>query len=86
MDSNFDNIFEAMSTMFKISLTEGWLDIMFHGMDSLGPEKVTKRDYNFYWSIYFCFFIVSGAFFLLNLFDGIVIDNFYREKDLQLGI
>ena len=24
-DSNFDNIFEAMSTMFKIAMTEGWL-------------------------------------------------------------
>jgi len=55
-------------------------------MDTLGPNLVTERDYNFYWSIYFCFFIVSGAFFLLNLFDGIVIDNFYREKDLHLGI
>jgi len=32
-DSNFDNIFEAMSTMFKVSLTEGWLDIMFDGID-----------------------------------------------------
>jgi len=27
-DSNFDNIGEAMSTMFKVATTEGWLDIM----------------------------------------------------------
>jgi len=27
-DSNFDNITEAMLTMFKCSITEGWLDIL----------------------------------------------------------
>jgi len=32
-DSNFDNIVEAMITMFKVALTEGWLDIMFWGID-----------------------------------------------------
>ena len=29
MDSNFDNVFQAMSTMFKVATTEGWLDIMY---------------------------------------------------------
>lgn len=33
MDHNFDNIFEGMLTMFKVALTEGWLDIMFVGID-----------------------------------------------------
>jgi len=27
-DSNFDDIIQAMLTMFKCSITEGWLDIM----------------------------------------------------------
>ena len=26
-------------------------------------------------------FLFIGGFFLLNLYDGIVIDNFYREKE-----
>ena len=38
MDSNFDNIIQGMITMFKISLTEGWLDIMWHGIDVRGYE------------------------------------------------
>ena len=37
-DSNFDNIGEAMVTMFKVALTEGWLDIMYWGMDTPGKE------------------------------------------------
>ncbi len=33
-DTNFDNIAQAMSAMFKISMTEGWLDIMKQGINS----------------------------------------------------
>ena len=33
-DSNFDNIAQAMSTMFKVAMTEGWLQIMQKGVDS----------------------------------------------------
>jgi len=28
-DTNFDWIFAAMLSMFKVALTEGWLDIMW---------------------------------------------------------
>ena len=29
-----------MLAMFKVALTEGWLDIMYWGDDNMGPEKV----------------------------------------------
>ncbi len=44
MDSNFDNIWNGMSTMFKISITEGWLDIMWHLIDSVDEGKIPVRD------------------------------------------
>jgi len=32
-------------------------------------------------------FIVVGCFFVLNLFDGIVIDNYNKENDIfKIGI
>lgn len=37
-DSNFDNVFQAMSTLFQISTTEGWVDIMYQGVDSIGID------------------------------------------------
>jgi len=79
LDSNFDNIGHAMLTMFKVALTEGWLDIMYWGMDTPGEGQIFIRDFNNYWAIYFIFFIAVGAFFTLNLFDGVVIDNFGNE-------
>lgn len=72
--------------MFKVSLTEGWLDIMFDGIDQRGPEKTSEVDYNVLYGLFFCFFIVVGAFFILNLFDGIVIDNFNNERNNHLGL
>jgi hypothetical protein len=42
-------------------------------------DKVSIRDNKPAWAGFFMFFIVVGAFFILNLFDGIVIDNFNSE-------
>ena len=86
MDSNFDDIFQAILTMFKVSITEGWLQIMWHGIDSLGIDQVTKRDHNTYLACFFCFFILTATWFILNIFDNITIDNFIKEKDKSLGI
>ena len=46
-----------MLTMFKVALTEGWLDIMYWGTDTPGTEMIFIRDYNIAWASYFCFFI-----------------------------
>lgn len=87
MDSHFDEVGGAMTTIFKIALTEGWLDIMWHGMDGLGqPGLVKGYNVNPYWSIYYSIIITVAAFFLLNLFDGVVIDNYSTECDCYVGI
>jgi len=33
-DVNFDNIMQAMITLFKVALTEGWIEISFKAVDS----------------------------------------------------
>jgi hypothetical protein len=33
-DSNFDDIGQAMITMFKVAMTEGWLGIMQQGVEA----------------------------------------------------
>ena len=40
---------------------------------------------NEYWVFFFIAFMVVGAFFLLNLFVGVVISSFNRQKDLLGG-
>ena len=38
------------------------------------------REINIYMYIYFVFFIIFGSFFTLNLFIGVIIDNFNEQK------
>ena len=39
-----------------------------------------EREANVYILVYFILFIIFGSFFTLNLFIGVVIDNFNQQK------
>ncbi len=39
-----------------------------------------KYEDNIYMYIYFVIFIIFGSFFTLNLFIGVIIDNFNQQK------
>jgi len=41
---HFDNIFYSMLTLFEISTTEGWVDVMYSGVDSRGPHYEPELD------------------------------------------
>jgi hypothetical protein len=35
-DSNFNNVFSSMRTLFEMATTEGWTLVMWHGIDARG--------------------------------------------------
>lgn len=43
-------------------------------------NKQPIRETNIYMYFYFVFFIIFGSFFTLNLFIGVIIDNFNEQK------
>ena len=73
---NFDNIFDAMRTLFEMSTTEGWTAVMYDGVDSRSPELAPERDHNPAIAFFFIVFMILANFFILNLFVGIILDNF----------
>jgi hypothetical protein len=75
---NFNNIFNAMQTLFEMSTTEGWTAVMYNGVDARSPELTPKRDSNPPIAFFFIAFEVVGNFFILNLFIGIILDNFAK--------
>ena len=77
-DMNFDNIFNAMQTLFEMSTTEGWTAVMYNGVDSRSPELAPERDHNPPIAFFFVAFEVVANFFILNLFVGIILDNFAK--------
>jgi hypothetical protein len=81
-DSHFDNMAEAISTMFQMSTTEGWIDVMNNGIDSVGIDMQPIIENNVYWSFFFMVFIFFGNFLILNLFTGVVCDTYNNEKEI----
>uniref|UniRef100_A0A7N9AL99 Sodium channel protein n=1 Tax=Mastacembelus armatus TaxID=205130 RepID=A0A7N9AL99_9TELE len=67
--------FEGMRATFK-----GWMDIMYAAIDSRKVEDQPIYEDNLYMYIYFVIFIIFGSFFTLNLFIGVIIDNFNQQK------
>ena len=41
------------------------------------------RDYNRLWATYFVIFLILGAFFVLELFVGVIIENFSRLREMK---
>jgi voltage-gated cation channel len=71
--------------LYESITTEGWLDVMYKGIDSVDIGKQPKLNNNMMLSLYFISFIIIGNIFILNLFVGIVIDKFNRLKDRMCG-
>lgn len=44
------------------------------------PDEQPDYEGNIYMYIYFVIFIIFGSFFTLNLFIGVIIDNFNQQK------
>jgi len=76
----FDHVGHAYLALFEVAIFKGWLDIMYSATDSreIGDQPI--REINIYMYIYFVFFIIFGSFFTLNLFIGVIIDNFNEQK------
>ena len=73
---------EAISTMFQMSTTEGWIDVMNDGIDSVGIDMQPVVEKNVYWSFFLMVFIFFGNFLILNLFTGVVCDTYNNEKEI----
>eukprot|EP01062_Namystynia_karyoxenos_P061869 TRINITY_DN5455_c0_g1_i2.p1 TRINITY_DN5455_c0_g1~~TRINITY_DN5455_c0_g1_i2.p1 ORF type:complete len:2396 (+),score=828.03 TRINITY_DN5455_c0_g1_i2:122-7189(+) len=84
-DYSFDNVFAAIRALSFVAIGETWAAMMFAAMDSQGEDQGPARDGNPLAAGYFILFVIVGQFFLLNLFVGVLIDGFLKEKDVAQG-
>lgn len=62
----------------KSSYFCGFPFFLFFSCFQLNKQPI--RETNIYMYFYFVFFIIFGSFFTLNLFIGVIIDNFNEQK------
>jgi hypothetical protein len=81
--SNFDNVLSSFQTLFEVSTLEGWLGVLDRAIDKPGIPGVMPMPNKSpgFPVILFIFFIFFCAFFVLNLFVGVVIDNYNELKE-----
>ncbi|XP_007952232.1 sodium channel protein type 2 subunit alpha [Orycteropus afer afer] len=77
---NFDNVGLGYLSLLQVATFKGWMDIMYAAVDSRNVELQPKYEDNLYMYLYFVIFIIFGSFFTLNLFIGVIIDNFNQQK------
>ncbi|KAM6332731.1 sodium channel protein type 3 subunit alpha isoform 11-T11 [Podargus strigoides] len=83
---NFDNVGAGYLALLQVATFKGWMDIMYAAVDSRDVEDQPKYEDNLYMYLYFVIFIIFGSFFTLNLFIGVIIDNFNQQKKKIMSI
>ena len=77
---SFDSFGSAMLLLYIMSTGDGWEDVMYQGMDAVGPGIAPVRNDFSPSALFFIAWMFFGAFFALNLFVGTICDNFSRIK------
>ncbi|XP_061087082.1 sodium channel protein type 4 subunit alpha A isoform X2 [Conger conger] len=77
---NYDNVGLGYLSLLQVATFKGWMDIMYAAVDSREVEEQPEYEINIYMYLYFVIFIIFGSFFTLNLFIGVIIDNFNQQK------
>jgi hypothetical protein len=79
---NFDNVGNALLTLFEVASLEGWIDVMNNGLDA--PTKlggIPAINQNPAAAAYFVAFVLFGSFLVMNMFVGAVCDKFGDLKE-----
>uniref|UniRef100_K7FL95 Sodium channel protein n=1 Tax=Pelodiscus sinensis TaxID=13735 RepID=K7FL95_PELSI len=77
---NFDNVGLGYLSLLLGTGAPGTLAALVAGVAGSEIEEQPLYETNLYMYIYFVIFIIFGAFFTLNLFIGVIIDNFNQQK------
>jgi len=109
---NFDNLGQSLLTLFVLSSIDGWVDIMYAGIDGVAMCKEDAQDkcaeFPEYpnadfptatqeWpivyepvvnnseimSIFFIAFLLLGGFLILNMFVGVILENFNQAQSAE---
>ncbi|KAJ7322133.1 hypothetical protein JRQ81_018420 [Phrynocephalus forsythii] len=79
-DVNFNHVGMGYLALLQVATFKGWLEIMYSAKNGLPCFENKVYAY-----IYFVVFIIFGSFFMLNLFIGVVIDNFNQQRKKICG-
>ena len=79
---SFDNVMDAMFTLFEVSTLEMYLDVLHICADSTGQYSIPQTNNSQTVAVlFFIIFIILASFFFINVFVSVVIENFEQVKE-----
>ena len=84
-DLNFDTTLTSMLTLVTIQTTEGWIDVMWDSVDSVGPYQQPRENANPFMIVYTMMLVIIICMLFIELFVGIVVETFNKQKELMAG-
>ncbi|KAF0710266.1 hypothetical protein AaE_012611, partial [Aphanomyces astaci] len=76
---SFDNIVFAVMGLFELTTMEGWTSTCLACVDAVGENMQPIENYNPIIMVYWWLYMIICAFFITNLFIGVLCDSFTRE-------
>uniref|UniRef100_A0A4W5NSF4 Calcium channel, voltage-dependent, T type, alpha 1G subunit n=1 Tax=Hucho hucho TaxID=62062 RepID=A0A4W5NSF4_9TELE len=73
----------ALMSLFVLASKDGWVDIMYDGLDAVGVDQQPQLNHNPWMLLYFISFLLIVSFFVLNMFVGVVVENFHKCRRSQ---
>ncbi|KAK4471145.1 hypothetical protein MN116_005541 [Schistosoma mekongi] len=80
---NFDNVPNAMLTLFAVSTFEGWPGLLYRSIDSYAEDYGSVYNNRPIVVIFYVAYIIVIAFFMINIFVGFVIVTFQQEGEQE---
>ncbi|UJR26618.1 hypothetical protein I4U23_007937 [Adineta vaga] len=80
---HFDNVPQALLTLFTVATFEGWPGLLHTAIDSKGEGEGPVYNYRPFVAPFFIAFIIVIAFFMVNIFVGFVIVTFQNEGEQE---
>ena len=81
---NYDNILNSLLTLFIVSTADGWVDIMYEGIDAVGIDQQPVKNHNEYMAFFYIIFLLLVGMFIIDMFVGVIVDNFQENRARQL--
>ena len=77
---HFDNVGAAALLLFEMATLEGWVDVLFRGVDVVGVDAAGVRDTSPAYALFFIGWVLVGSLCLLNLIVGVLVSTFHDIK------
>lgn len=74
-----------MCTFFEVASGENWPEVLFRTIDSQDFDMGPSRDNRPVVALLFVVYIFITSFFVMNLFDSVIVDKFTEEIKKKEG-